>query len=130
MKLSEKYKKYARWFCVPFCPFRRRAPRYMYGRNRLWRMKKFRTNRLRLSRTLITSLAVTSLADLPDCAFYTLRLQGETLTVYGDQNRPLYRISSFSNAMLSEKDITELERDGLRLTSRSEVLELLAYLES
>ena len=74
--------------------------------------------------------AVTSLADLPDCAFYTLRLQGETLTVYGDQNRPLYRISSFSNAMLSEKDITELERDGLRLTSRSEVLELLAYLES
>lgn len=129
MKLSEKYKKYAVVLCAVLSVSAACAALYVWTESFVAYEEVPELNRLRLSRTLITSLPS---HRLPICRTRLLhpRLQGETLTVYGDQNRPLYRISSFSNAMLSEKDITELERDGLRLTSRSEVLELLAYLES
>ena len=129
MKLSEKYKKYAVVLCAVSSVSAACAALYVWTESFV-AYEEVPNEPLAVVTDTDNVPAVTSLADLPDCAFYTLRLQGETLTVYGDQNRPLYRISSFSNAMLSEKDITELERDGLRLTSRSEVLELLAYLES
>lgn len=129
MKLSEKYKKYAVVLCAVLFVSAACAALYVWTESFV-AYEEVPNEPLAVVTDTDNVPAVTSLADLPDCAFYTLRLQGETLTVYGDQNRPLYRISSFSNAMLSEKDITELERDGLRLTSRSEVLELLAYLES
>lgn len=129
MKLSEKYKKYAVVLCAVLSVSVACAALYVWTESFV-AYEEVPNEPLAVVTDTDNVPAVTSLADLPDCAFYTLRLQGETLTVYGDQNRPLYRISSFSNAMLSEKDITELERDGLRLTSRSEVLELLAYLES
>ena len=129
MKLSEKYKKYAVVLCAVLSVSAACAALYVWTESFV-AYEEVPNEPLAVVTDTDNVPAVTSLADLPDCAFYTLRLQGETLTVYGNQNRPLYRISSFSNAMLSEKDITELERDGLRLTSRSEVLELLAYLES
>ena len=129
MKLSEKYKKYAVVLFAVLSVSAACAALYVWTESFV-AYEEVPNEPLAVVTDTDNVPAVTSLADLPDCAFYTLRLQGETLTVYGDQNRPLYRISSFSNAMLSEKDITELERDGLRLTSRSEVLELLAYLES
>ena len=129
MKLSEKYKKYAVVLFAVLSVSAACAALYVWTESFV-EYEEVPNEPLAVVKDAGSLPSEQSLAELPDCAFYTLRLQGETFTVYNDQNQPIYRISGFSDAMLSEEDITELERDGLKLTSRSEVLELLAYLES
>lgn len=68
-------------------------------------------------------------SELPLSEYYVLRTDGTSLLVYDDAERLICK-QPFARSMLSENDKKELERDGLRLTSRSDVLEMLSYLSS
>lgn len=71
-----------------------------------------------------------SLFELPASDYYTLRLENGKITVYSANGTLLYAEADFSPKALSERDKAELERDGLIVTARSEVIELLTYLKS
>ena len=66
---------------------------------------------------------------LPYSKSYVLRLQDGQICVYNADNEIIYSEKA-SAEMLSDDDIQELEREGLTLTARSEVMELLSYLKS
>lgn len=68
-------------------------------------------------------------SELPQSEYYVLRTDGTSLLVYDDAEHLICK-QPFARSMLSENDKKELERDGLRLTSRSDVLEMLSYLSS
>ncbi len=72
---------------------------------------------------------LSKLTELPQSEHYVLRTDGTSLLVYDAEERLIYK-QPLAYVLLSEKDKKELERDGLRLTSRSDVLEMLYYLSS
>lgn len=73
---------------------------------------------------------VTDLSDLPYSDYYTLRLENGKIRLYGADGTEIYCENDFSPDALSARDKAELERDGLVLASRSDVIEILTYLKS
>lgn len=72
---------------------------------------------------------IASPSELPLSEYYVLRTDGTSLLLYDAAERLIYK-QTLTHSMLSENDKKELERDGIRLASRSEVLEMLSYLNS
>ncbi len=67
---------------------------------------------------------------IPDSDKYTLFYDGTKLIVYDASGTSVYQQTAPILDMLSEADKTELEREGLVFFSRSEVIEMLYYLNS
>ncbi len=66
---------------------------------------------------------------IPVCPVYTLTCRGGCLMVRDDTERLLY-VKALPRKNLTAADVSELERGGIRITARSELLELLSYLDS
>ena len=67
---------------------------------------------------------------LPISKKYVLKLVGEHICVYDNENKLIFKDMSGCISSLSSKDIYELERDGIVYTVRSEIIEILNYLKS
>lgn len=67
---------------------------------------------------------------IPDSEQYTLFYDGTRLVVYDAFGTCVYQQTAPILDMLSKADKTELEREGLVFFSRSDVIEMLYYLNS
>lgn len=68
--------------------------------------------------------------EIPVRAHYVLRLAEGTLCVYDETGGELYRTEELTFSMLSADDRKALEKEGIPLESRAELLEILSYMRS
>lgn len=68
--------------------------------------------------------------NIPYSNGYVMYLSDGVITVYNDENTEVYFSNSFKITDFTDSDIKQLEQDGIRITERSELLEILSYISS
>lgn len=74
--------------------------------------------------------AVKSYDDIPYSENYVLKLENNFISVYGNSGERIYSEPITHSQMLSHNDIIELEQHGMYFSDRSQLIEILNYLNS
>ncbi len=68
--------------------------------------------------------------NIPYSDGYVMYLSEGVITVYDSDNTEVYLENSCNITDFTASDIKQLEQDGIKITDRSELLEILSYISS